>query len=92
MVDTIAPLHLHTLWNGLVTASVLGVVLSGFFWVSVLLATLLGYLDWQYLDPVELTLSLGSSVPASLVDSSSGGCDAINGGNSLERRRKNDNI
>lgn len=38
--------------NGIVVASILGLSLSGVFWVSVLLATLLGYIDAQYLNPV----------------------------------------
>lgn len=38
--------------NALVAASVLGLSLSGFFWISVLLAALFGYVDARYLDPV----------------------------------------
>lgn len=36
----------------LVAASILGLSLSGIFWVTLLLATLFGYVDSQYLNPV----------------------------------------
>ena len=38
--------------NGLIAASVLGLLLSGIFWVILLLATLFGYVGSQYLNPI----------------------------------------
>lgn len=38
--------------NGLVVTSILGLSLSGIFWVTLLLAILFGYIDSQYLNPI----------------------------------------
>lgn len=38
--------------NGLVVTSILGLSLSGIFWVTLLLAILFGYVGSQYLNPI----------------------------------------